>query len=325
VFVYEIAPNRVFRPPITTRFATPSPRNLIRTNTSTELSRTSVGHTFPSDLPALNWDSDSGEAQQDSVARSSNPARHDLALVSLKLDRAPVDSESAASVSAIRSGESSVESRGGLGYYEGGLIDIASDRPRDRSLGQKLPGDWGPVKVESNVAAAQDDGIRRITELSQKPEAALDQESQPADKAQVTPVERALADNSEGGLIDLVEIKDAPQVLAEYPVMMAMHAAVEGGTESSDPIQVDRAIGFFRAFELAVAPEGVIEELIGEAVASPDEDSAIETPVSTDAGDFHPVVIPGAAVIPAVLMVGSWAVSTRRKPSRGKQSARGTV
>jgi hypothetical protein len=141
-----------------------------------------------------------------------------------------------------------------------------------------------------------------------------------------SPLERALADNAEGGLIDLAKVSTAGEILTEVTaVLAAADAPSTPAAESVEPIQVDRSIGLFRAFELAVAPEGVvIDETVTDTTvteAAADDDSTIESAVSTDAGEADTTAIPGAAAIPAVLMVASWANSDRRKRGRDESVA----
>ena len=289
------------------------------------------------DAPSLDWDADVAESQQIPTPSSLVTARHDLALASLQTDLTPAPAVPTATIGSVsRSGELASE-RGLNPFYgdDGGLIDIG----RGKQFEPKPTG-GDPMKPDRAATEAPlKEQKTRLTEPSEDATAARDEKPR-IDPRIDSSLERALADNAEGGLIDLSEVSTAGEVLTDTPAMIA--AADSTGTpvaESVEPIQVDRSIGLFRAFELAVAPEGLpegvmIEETVTEATvtdatvteaaaAGADDDSAIETPVSTDSGEADTTVIPGAVAIPAVLMVASWANTNRRRKRRGESQSEG--
>jgi hypothetical protein len=277
------------------------------------------------DAPAVNWDDNAGEPQQAAASSSLQVSRHDLALTSLQTDLTQYPAAPAATMASVsRPSELSVDREMTTLYGdEGGLIQIGRGNQRDRSLKDNA------IKTElkkADQAAAEITRNELKTNLTKPSEDTTTSRGENPRFAQRTDslLERALADNSEGGLIDLMQVSTAGEILADAPEMVATADAPRAPTvETAEPVEVDRSIGLFRAFELAIAPEGVIDEAAGDAAApTSDDDSTIETPVSTDAAELDPSVVPsGAAAIPAVLMVANWSHTNRRKRRRNQADA----
>ena len=271
------------------------------------------------DAPALSWNDDAVEKQQPAISSSLEMSRHDLALASLQADVTPFPAAPAATIGSVsRPSELSIDRETATFYGdEGGLIEIGRGSQRDRSL---IDNAIKPELKKGDQAAAEIARKELNTNLTKPSEDATANRDETPRFAPRTDslLERALAENSEGGLIDLSEVSTAGEILADTPEVVAAADKSRAPTvESTEPIEVDRSIGLFRAFELAIAPEGAIDEAVGDAAATSDDDSTIETPVSIDAAELDPAVIPsGAAALPAVLMVANWSHTSRRKRRR---------
>jgi hypothetical protein len=228
---------------------------------------------------------------------------------------------------------SSLEPRGDIASQsdEGGMIDI-------RGIGSQkaAPG------LSSDPTESPRDGVseEKISDHALSPKSRLEIEQTNAAiasaddrpsalKLHESPPLLAFADggDGEGGMIDLAQVSTVhAQLPAEHTPIIVADAESDGRPATTEVIQVDSAVGLYRAFELATTLDG---EFVVPTDSPPTlpalDDSETETPVSTGIIDVDPAVSGAAAAIPAVLIVANWAHATRRKKRKKDEAQSDSV